>query len=187
VLDEFSAERVTLRVLEELERRRVAIADDPDAVKAAVNEALVPVRKEYQEAELPLNYLEALEREIRSIVPVAWQRAAAPYTAREKREFGVWRGGDPVARLTYVLIGLVLGGLILKAPFIPIWEKWFPFLLAGGAWWLPDAQVRWHKRRYAKALGRIAIDVARAQAQLDGTVSTEQLLLEDEAGRKRGE
>ncbi len=184
MVDEFSAERVTLRVLEQLERRRVVIADDAEAVKAAVSEALVPVRKDYEEAELPLNYYEALEREIRALVPVAWQRIAAPYTAREKREFGLWRGGDPVARLTYVLSGLVLGGLIIWAPFIPIWEKWFPFLLAGGAWWLPDVQVRWHKRRYARALGRIAVDVARAQAQLDGTVSTEQLLLEDEGKRR---
>jgi len=184
VVGELSAVRVTLRVLDHLERRRVAIVDDPAQVEAAVVEALVPVRKEYQEAELPIAFWEGLETEVRAIVPRAWRAVAQPYSHKEKREFGLWRGGDPVARLTYVLAGLTLGGLILWAPFIPIWEKWFPFVLAFGAWWLPDAQVRWHKRAYARALGRIAAQVARAQPELEGRVSTEQLLLSDKGERR---
>src|SRR5262249_26957132 len=71
----------------------------------------------------------------------AHRQVARRFTDRESREFGVWRGGDPVARLTYVASGLLVGGLIIWAPFIPIWEKWFPFVLAIAAYWLPDVQV----------------------------------------------
>jgi hypothetical protein len=183
--DEFSARSVTLQVLEHLERRRVTVVSDEALVRAEVKQALVPVRAAYEEAQLPVPYLDALEAEINAVVPVKWQRVAAPYTDRERREFGVWRGGDPVARITFVFLGLLLGGLILAAPFIPIWEKWFPFVLSFAAWWLPDAQVAWHKRRYARALGGIALELERAQPSLEGRVSTDSLLLSDK-GEPRG-
>jgi hypothetical protein len=182
--DEFAAERVALKVLEHLERRREDVVSDEAAVKREVEEALVPIRRAYEEAMLPPSYLEALLGEIRKTVPAAWQRVAAVYTDRERREFGLWRGGDPVARLAYVAAGLVLGGLIVAAPFIPIWEKWLPLALAVAAWWLPDVQVRWHKRKYARALGRIALNVARAQPLLDETISVRALL--QEKGEDRG-
>ncbi len=82
-----------------------------------------------------------------------------------------------MARIVYVFIGLLIGGLCVELPFIPIWEKWFPFLLAAGAWWLPSAQVAWHRRRYARAVGQIARNLARAQPVLEGTVSVDDLLL----------
>jgi hypothetical protein len=182
VSPEFSAERVALDVLAHLERRRHALLDgaratDDAAVRAEVKEALVPVKQAYDEAQLPPAYYGALEAEIVGTLPAEWRAAAAPFTDAERREFGLWRGGDPVARLTYVAIGLVVGGLCVWAPFIPIWEKWFPFLLAGGAWWLPTAQAAWHKRRYARRLGAIALKVGSAQPRLDAAVSTADLLL----------
>jgi hypothetical protein len=174
---EFSVERVTTQVLEHLERRRAEIVGDHDRVRAEVKEALVPIQRAYAEAELPKAYIEGVETEVMQAVPSAWQSVALAYTDREKREFGLWRGGDPVARITYVFVALALGGLCVELPFIPIWEKWFPFLLAVAAWWLPDAQVRWHKRRYARALGGIVANLAKAQPMLEGRVSTEELLL----------
>jgi hypothetical protein len=177
VLSEFSARAVALTVIEHLERRRAAIVDDEGRVQAEVEEALAPVRTAYAEAQLPAGYLQALEGEVRTTVPAAWRRIAAPFTAAERREFGIWRGGDPIARVTYVLVGLLLGGLIVWAPFIPIWEKWFPFALAGSAWFLPTAQLRFHQRRYARALGDIAVQLERAQPLLDARITTEELLL----------
>jgi hypothetical protein len=179
VLPEFSAQKVTLDVLEHLERRRQQIVDDEARVRDETKQALVLVRKAYQEAELPMPYWDAVEAEVLATVPGQWRSIAAPYTDREKREFGLWRGGDPVARITYVFLGLVVGGLCVELPFIPIWEKWFPFVLALAAWWLPNAQVAFHKRRYSRRLGAIAARTARVQAQLDGTVTTESLLLPD--------
>ena len=177
VLPEFSAERVTLEVLDHLERRRADIAGDRALVDKEVTEALALVEKNYRDAELPIVSLEGLKKEISAFVPSAWQAIAKPYSDKESREFGLWRGGDPVARLVYVFIGLVIGGLCVEAPFIPIWEKWFPFALAALSWWLPDAQVTWQKRRYARALGGIVNRVGQLQKQLEGMVSTEELLL----------
>jgi hypothetical protein len=184
VLDEFSAQKVTLDVIDHLERRRPQIVDDEARVRAEAKEALVAVRKAYEEAELPSVYCDALEAEVLATVPAEWRAVAAPFTDREKREFGLWRGGDPVARITYVFLGLVIGGLCVELPFIPIWEKWFPFVLAIAAFWLPNAQVAFHKRLYARKLGAIVARVARAQPRLDGTVTTESLLLPDEGGRR---
>jgi hypothetical protein len=176
---DFTAERVTLQVLEQLEQKRNTIVDDEQKVVAAVKEALVPVRKAYEEAQLPIAYYEGLEQEIVTTLPGEWRQSALAFTGRERREFGLWRGGDPVARITYVFIGLVIGGLCVELPFIPIWEKWFPFLLAFSAWWLPNAQVAFHKRRYARALGQIALKMAKLQPALEGRVRMEDLLLSD--------
>lgn len=92
-----------------------------------------------------------------------------------------------MARITYVFIGLIIGGLCVEAPFIPIWEKWFPFLLAALAWWLPTAQLAWHKRRYSRALGGLVLELGRVQPQLDGTIRTEDLLLADSSTARSGD
>ena len=173
---EFSAREVALEVLEHLEARRGDIASDPARVKAEVGAALAPIRERYRETELPPAYFAALEGEVEHGVPERWQKLAREFTARERAQFGLWRGGDPVARLTYVFIGLVLGGLMVEAPFIPIWEKWFPFALAIGAFFLPDLQTLWHKRRYARALGDIAVTLGRAQPLLDEKFTQDVLL-----------
>ncbi|HEX4457301.1 MAG TPA: hypothetical protein VIA18_04995 [Polyangia bacterium] len=173
---------MTVQVLEHLERRRAQIveAGAPVAlVRAEVERGLVPVRTAYEDAQLPRAYFDALATELTQTLPEAWRSRALPYTTAEKRDFAIWRGGDPVARITYVFIGLVIGGLCVEAPFIPIWEKWFPFLLAALAWWLPTAQLAWHRRRYSRALGGIVLELARVQPQLDGTIRTEDLLLAD--------
>jgi hypothetical protein len=173
----YSAAAVAAQVLEHLERRRAELVAGDDArVTAEVEAALVPVEQAYREAELPEPYLAALKKELVAVVPAEWLRVARRYSTREADDFGLWRGGDPVARLTYVLVGLVIGGLILWAPFIPIWEKWFPFALAIGGWWLPDAQLAFYRRRYARALGAIVARVGRAQPLLDEAVSVKALL-----------
>src|SRR5262249_22676566 len=155
------------QVIAHLERRRPDIASDPTRVRAEVAVALDPVRSAYRDAELPDAYLAALEREVTETVPAQWQRIAQPFTDLERRSFALWRGGDAVARITYVFLGLAIGGLCVALPFIPIEEKWFPFVLAAGAWWLPDLQMRWQRRRYASALGRIVESVAAAQPALE--------------------
>jgi hypothetical protein len=176
MLPEFSARVVGLQVLDHLERRRPAIAGDEPRIRDEIKEALVPVRKAYTDYELPMSYLDALEKEIAATLPARWRAVAEPFTRLEQKGFGIWRGGDPLARLSYVLIGLVVGGLIVWAPFIPIWEKWFPFAVALLAWWLPDVQIRWHKRRYARELGAIATTMERAQPALDQYITITDLL-----------
>jgi hypothetical protein len=176
VIEDFSAEAVALRVVTHLERRRHEIAGDPDRVQREVDAALDETRRQYREAELPPAYLDAVCKEVGAVVTERWRNLARTFTRLEQRDFDLWRRGDPIARLSYVLIGLCLGGLIVWAPFIPIWSEWFPFALAIAAWWLPSAQRAWWKRRYAKALGEIARDAAASQPRLDATLETSLLL-----------
>jgi hypothetical protein len=75
-----------------------------------------------------------------------------------------------------MLVGLVVGGLCLRASVIPFWDKWFPVALAVGGWWLPDAQAAWHRRRYARGLGALADDFGARQQALEGAVKLADLL-----------
>jgi len=169
VNDEFAARKVVTEVIGHLERRRIDIAHDERAVRLEVERSLEPLRAAYCETGLPIPYFAALERELRATLPRRWQLAARPFTALETRGFS-WRRGDVVARIVYVFLGLVVGGLCLRAPFIPIWEKWFPFALAVAGWWLPEAQAAWHRRHYARGLGAIVRDFDARQPALEGAV-----------------
>ena len=173
---DFSARAVAFDVLSHLERRRQAIAGDEALVRGETTLILDEQRAAYVESGLPAHYFDALYKEILDVVPAAWRAEAEPFTALEKRSFGLWRGGDPVARIAYVFAGLVVGGLCVELPFIPIWEKWFPFLLAIAAFWLPDLQVTWARRRYANSIGRLVAQIASAQPRLDAQVTVDELL-----------
>src|SRR5438093_511282 len=117
--DEFSASRIANEVVTSLERRREAIAGDDAAVRAEIDRALVPLRDAYRDSALPPTYFAALEEEVRQVLPERWGRAASAFTALERRSFGSWRGGDVYARVAYVFVGLVVGGLCVALPFIP--------------------------------------------------------------------
>jgi hypothetical protein len=185
VLPEFSADAVTREVLARLERRRAALAGDAAATEAEVSTVLAEARARYTEEALPAPYFEALARELGSGIGPRWRRVAAAYTALEERGFGIWRGGDLVARLAYVFAGLALGGLCVALPFIPIWEKWFPFALAAGGYFLPDAQMRWQRHRYARQLGDIVRDFSALQPRLEQAVKLTDLLGETPPGANR--
>jgi hypothetical protein len=173
---DFAIGQVALEVLAHLERHREAAVRDEGATASAVETALEPIRVAYRESELPAAYFAALEGELRAALPAAWRAVAVPFTALEARGFGRWRGGDLGARLAYVLGGLALGGLVVWLPFIPIWEKWVPFALGAGAWWLPDAQAAWHRRRYGRELGGIARRFEASQRALEARVPMSELL-----------
>jgi hypothetical protein len=180
VVPEFSARTVTLGVIEHLERRRPAIVGSVEAVTAEVEHALEPVRTAYGELDLPRAYIDALAEEVQAALPARWHAAATRFTRLESSSFGLWRGGDVVARLTYVFVGLAIGILVLRAPFIPIWEKWFPFVLAIAAWWLPDLQVRHKRRGYERELGAIVAIMERAQPALDARITLAALMPPEE-------
>jgi hypothetical protein len=173
---EFAIAKVAGDVLAQLERSREDAVRDETATVRALETALQPIRAAYVDSQLPHAYFDGLERELRASLPAAWRAVAVPFTALEGRGFGRWRGGDLVARLAYVLAGLTLGGLIVWLPFIPIWEKWVPFALAFGGWWLPDAQAAWHRRRYGRELGRIVRRLEASQQALEARVPMSELL-----------
>jgi hypothetical protein len=76
------------------------------------------------------------------------------------------RGADGFNRAAYALIFFLLGAFVVWAPFIPIWEKWIPFALAGLAavfsQALPDLRLLLLRRRYQVLLLGLLIDIDQA-------------------------
>jgi len=106
-----------------------------------------------------------------TMLEVAFPRYLAEakrFSEAERRDFGTWRGGDLVARLTYALGGFALGTFLVKVPFIPIPETWdaLIFAMAIAAPFLPDAQAWFHRKRYARRVKAIVKDVQEVEAQL---------------------
>lgn len=134
------------------------------------------------EAESALRQMEQQCRELGVDDPPHWQRARAVvrdallprYTrlaeeenAAAARDYGMWRGGDLVARAAFALAGLVLGAIAVVVPWIPVQEKWVPWALFVLGPFLPDAYAWWYRRRYRMRLQALVADLAREGATLE--------------------
>ena len=110
-------------------------------------------------------YFDRLQETLLGVAVPRYLAAAQKQTALEQRDYGLWRGGDLLARGAYGLGGFALGLFLVKAPFIPIPTTWdllaFGFLLA--APFIPDAQVWLLKRRYRSSLRAIVEDLRDAE------------------------
>jgi hypothetical protein len=82
-------------------------------------------------------------------------------------EYGLWRGGDLVARGAFALCGLVLGALMVWIPWIPVYEKWVPWALFVLGPFLPDAYFWWYRRKHEKKLEALVSDLAREGQALE--------------------
>jgi len=85
----------------------------------------------------------------------------------QAREYGIWRGGDLLARAAFAGAGLVLGIICVELPYIPVQVRWFPVLpfLAGPLF--PDVVTALYARRYRKQLAAIVQDLTKASDALD--------------------
>jgi len=61
------------------------------------------------------------------------------------------------------LLGLILGGLIVLAPFIPIWEDAFAFVLAVAGFLSPEIKQLFFDRRHARFLNRLIVQAEKYQ------------------------
>jgi len=135
-----------------------------------------------READSALQQMEKQCRELGIDDPPRWQRARAVVhdallpryerlaeaeNAAAARDYGMWRGGDLVARAAFALTGLVLGAIAVAVPWIPIYEKWFPWALFVLGPFVPDAYAWWYRRRYRKRLEALVLDLAREGAALE--------------------
>jgi hypothetical protein len=142
-------------------------------------EASALLRREAREA---LAQMEQQSRELGVDVPRHWSRAREivesvllpRYLALAKAEneaaakdYGLWRGGDLVARGAFALLGLVLGALMVWIPWIPVYEKWVPWALFVLGPFLPDAYLAWYRRKHEKKLEALVEDLAREGETLD--------------------
>jgi hypothetical protein len=170
--EKYRLENVGRFLLQSFERRRPAL----DAWTPAVEEEL------RSECEAELVQMERQCRELGVDDPAYWQKVrgalqavllpryralAKEEMALAKADYGLWRGGDLIARLAFAAVGLVLGGLAVAIPWIPVTEKWVPWALFIAGPFLPDAYFWWYRRRYRKKLEALVADLASAGQSLD--------------------
>ena len=98
---EYDFGSVVFVVLEECEHRRRGF-DDDDAEEQLLRVArakLAKIKQAYDEFGGSPAYWKVLETEVLETAMPQYIQAAREMTALERANFGVWRGGDPAARL----------------------------------------------------------------------------------------
>ncbi len=156
---------VLYAVLQECEHVRRSLL--PNEAQARLMEAarrkLAEVRQSYEECGGTLPYWQELEREVLETSMPQYIPKAIEQTRLEKTGYDVWRQADPVARAAFALLGLVLGGLIIAAPFIPIWEDVFAFVLAVAGLLYPELRQLTFDTRHSRLLNRLIAQAEKYQ------------------------
>jgi hypothetical protein len=159
-------------LLEQFELRRPGLKAVTPEVEAELRkqaEAEI-AQMERQLHELGLSdpqYWQRVRRVVDEILLPRYAKLAQEEIDLAARDYGIWRGGDLIARAAFAAIGLVLGILCVELPYIPIEARWFPVvpLVAGPLF--PDVVVALHARRYRKKLDAIVEDLSRASDALE--------------------
>ena len=156
---------VLFAVLQECEHQRRALLPNEAAarLREIARRKLAEVRESYEEAGGTEPYWQALEREVLETALPQYVEAAAEQTRLEKNQYDLWRKGDPVARAAFGIGALVLGGLIIAAPFIPIWEDAFAFLLAVVGFLYPEIKQLVFDFRHSRLLNRLIVQAEKYQ------------------------
>jgi hypothetical protein len=112
-------------------------------------------------------YWQRVRRVVDEILLPRYQKIAQEEIALQARDYGIWRGGDLLARAAFAAAGLVLGIVCVELPYIPVQVRWFPVLpfLAGPLF--PDLVTALYARRYRKKLDALVQDLAKASDALD--------------------
>ena len=140
---------------------------------------------------------ERVDERIRKVVLPAYARLAAPFTPRERNDF--YLGPEEMhalERLGWAAAGMLLGGLVVWAPFIPIWSKEWVLVFGVGGFVFPSVRRFFALRRYQLELNdlvnrtdeeiwRLDLGYMTAAATREPTlaVGTSESASEDEAER----
>ena len=156
---------VLFAVLQECEHvRRGLKAEEAEArLTETARRKLQEIRVTYEECGGTPGYWKSLEREVLETALPQYAPAALEQNRLEKTGYDVWRQGDPAARALFGLIGLVIGGLLIAAPFIPIWEDVFAFLLAAAGFLYPDLRKAFFDYGHSRLLNRLIAQAERYQ------------------------
>jgi hypothetical protein len=162
---EYDFGNVVFVVLEECEHRRRGLDDDEadDALMRVARGKLAKIRQAYDEFGGAPAYWKVLETEVLETAMPQYIAAAREMTALERSNFGIWRGGDPAARFTFALAGLLLGSILIALPFVKIVEAMFAFALAFLGFIYPELKRYTHERRHFRMLNRLVTEAARYQ------------------------
>jgi hypothetical protein len=156
---------VLFAVLHECEHvRRGLLPNEAEArLRETARRKLDEIRASYVEMGGTESYWQDLQREVMEAALPQYIPAAIEQTRLERSSYDLWRQGDPAARALLTLIGLVLGGLIVKAPFIPIWEDAFAFALAAAFFLYPEIKQLYFDRRHTRFLNRLILHAEKYQ------------------------
>jgi hypothetical protein len=158
---------VLFTILGECEHRRRSLPEgDAEAaarLAAIAREKLAEIEVCYREAGGSPGYWQELETEVIETALPQYAHAAAAQTRLEEASYGLWRQGDPLSRVLLGLAGLTVGGIVVKAPFIPIFEDAFAFALAGAAVFYPEIRRWFCNWRYSRLLNRLIVQAESYQ------------------------
>jgi hypothetical protein len=127
-------------------------------------------------------YARAVDAHARKVLVPAYARLAARFTERERN--GFYRLPEPlhaVERALLCLLGIGVGALVVWAPFIPVWEKWWvlPFALTG--LFAPELRRAFALKRYESEVNSLVARSDHEIVRLDSAylTSTEALAERD--------
>jgi len=162
---EYDLGNVVFVVLEDCEHRRRGFDDDEieERLQETARARLAKIKAAFDEFGGSDTYWDAVESEVLETALPQYIAAARDMNALERNRFGVWRGGDPLARFVFALGGLLIGSVLIAIPFIPIFEAMFAFALAAAGALYPEIARFTHERRHFKVLNRLVTDAARYQ------------------------
>lgn len=105
---------------------------------------------------------------IRKVVLPAYIRLATRFTPRERN--GFYLALEPfhgLERFGWALAGIIVGTLVILAPFIPLWSKeWIiPFMLGGLVF--PDIRRILMIRQYEREMNRVVANADHEIARID--------------------
>jgi hypothetical protein len=159
-------------LLEQFELRRPGLREWTPEVEASFR----------QQAEAELQQMQRQARELEMDDPQYWQRVrrvvdeillprygkiATEEIALGKKDYGIWRGGDLVARAAFGVAGFILGIIAVEIPYIPIYAKWFPAVLLVAGPLFPDVAMWWYRRRYRNKLDELVSDLGKVSDTLE--------------------
>ena len=170
--ERFSLPFLSQVVIAAAERKRPGLgpwsAGAEAALRQVFDDELAELERRFLELFDDRAYWAKVKETMLEVVFPRYLAEAKRFQELEQRDFGSWRGGDLVARLTYVLAGFALGALLLRVPALPIPKSWdaLVFATAIAAAFFPDAQAWFHRRKYARQVKAILADVKQVEAQL---------------------
>lgn len=133
-----------------------------------------------------------IDARIRKVVIPAYVRLTMKFTPRERNDFyALPEKMHTFERIGLGIAGIIVGLLVIAAPFIPLWSKeWVvPFMIAGLVF--PNIRRYFALRRYEKELNQLVARTDRDFARIDvayltgGTTVDEELASSDAEHQRR--
>ena len=96
----------------------------------------------------------------------AYARLAIAFTARERNDAQVAHAAHGLERMAYGALGLVVGGLLVWAPFVPLWAKRWIWAAGLVGLVVPDLRRLVARQRYRRALAALVVHSERALGRM---------------------